>query len=341
MMRTRRTLIKFVTFAIVMALLTASLFFIFGQYRTGSTNGYSAVFTDASRLKSGDTVRVAGIRVGTVNGLELQPDKTVLVKFDTDRDLVLTTGTKAAVRYLNLVGDRYLELVDGPGSTKVLPAGSRIPADRTAGALDLDLLLGGLKPVIRGLNPQDVNALTTALVQAFQGQGGTISSLFAKTSSFSNALADNDQTIQQLIDNLNTVVAVLAKDGGQFDASIDKLEQLIAGLSGDRDPVGTAITSLDNGTASLASLLGEARQPLADAVEQMNRLAPLLYDSKDGLEAGIKRMPGNYRKLVRLGAYGSFIQYYICGLSFRASDLQGRTVVFPWVKQETGRCTEP
>lgn len=341
MMRTHRTLIKFVTFAIVMALLTASLFFIFGQYRTGSTNGYSAVFTDASRLKSGDTVRVAGIRVGTVNGLELQPDKTVLVKFDTDRDLVLTTGTKAAVRYLNLVGDRYLELVDGPGSTKVLPAGSRIPADRTAGALDLDLLLGGLKPVIRGLNPQDVNALTTALVQAFQGQGGTISSLFAKTSSFSNALADNDQTIQQLIDNLNTVVAVLAKDGGQFDASIDKLEQLIAGLSGDRDPIGTAITSLDNGTASLAGLLGEARQPLANAVEQMNRLAPLLYDSKDGLEAGIKRMPGNYRKLVRLGAYGSFIQYYICGLSFRASDLQGRTVVFPWVKQETGRCTEP
>ena len=36
--------------------------------RTGSTNGYSAVFTDASRLKSGDSVRVAGIRVGTVDG---------------------------------------------------------------------------------------------------------------------------------------------------------------------------------------------------------------------------------------------------------------------------------
>ncbi len=254
---------------------------------------------------------------------------------------MLTTGTKAAVRYLNLVGDRYLELVDGPGSTKVLPAGSQIPPDRTAGALDLDLLLGGLKPVIQGLNPQDVNALTSSLIQAFQGQGGTLSSLFAKTSSFSNALADNDQTIQQLIDNLNTVVAVLAKDGGQFDASIDKLEQLISGLSGDRDPIGTAITSLDNGTASLASLLGEARQPLANAVEQLNRLAPLLDDSKDGLEAGIKRMPGNYRKLVRLGAYGSFIQYYICGLSFRATDLQGRTVVFPWIKQETGRCAEP
>jgi len=341
MMRRHRTLIKFVIFAIIMSFLTASLFFIFGQYRTGSTNAYSAVFADASRLKTGDTVRVAGIRVGTVNDLELRPDKSVLVKFDADHDVVLTTGTKAAVRYLNLVGDRYLELVDGPGSTKVLPAGSQIPPDRTAGALDLDLLLGGLKPVIQGLNPQDVNSLTSSLIQAFQGQGGTLTSLFAKTSSFSNTLADNDQTIQQLIDNLNTVVAVLAKDGGQFDASIDKLEQLISGLSGDRDPIGAAITSLDNGTASLAGLLGEARRPLANAVDQLNRLAPLLYNGKDGLEAGIKRMPGNYRKLVRLGAYGSFIQYYICGLSFRASDLQGRTVVFPWIKQETGRCAEP
>ena len=341
MMRRHRTLIKFVIFGIIMSFLTASLFFIFGQYRTGATNTYSAVFADASRLKTGDTVRVAGIRVGTVNDLELRPDKSVLVKFDADHDVVLTTGTKAAVRYLNLVGDRYLELVDGPGSTKVLPAGSQIPPDRTAGALDLDLLLGGLKPVIQGLNPQDVNSLTSSLIQAFQGQGGTLTSLFAKTSSFSNTLADNDQTIQQLIDNLNTVVAVLAKDGGQFDASIDKLEQLISGLSGDRDPIGTAITSLDNGTASLAGLLGEARQPLANAVDQLNRLAPLLYNGKDGLEAGIKRMPGNYRKLVRLGAYGSFIQYYICGLSFRATDLQGRTVVFPWIKQETGRCAEP
>ena len=98
----------------------------------------------------------------------------MLVTFDADRDVVLTTGTKAAVRYLNLVGDRYLELVDGPGSTKVLPAGSQIPPDRTAGALDLDLLLGGLKPVIQGLNPQDVNALTASLIQVFQGQGGTL-----------------------------------------------------------------------------------------------------------------------------------------------------------------------
>ena len=63
MMRTTSTLVKFGVFATVMAVLTAFLFMAFSQYRSGSTSGYSAVFSDASRLKSGDSVRVAGVRV--------------------------------------------------------------------------------------------------------------------------------------------------------------------------------------------------------------------------------------------------------------------------------------
>jgi phospholipid/cholesterol/gamma-HCH transport system substrate-binding protein len=334
------TLIKFTTFAVVMAVLTAFLFVIFGQVRTGATKGYSAVFADASRLKAGNTVRVAGIRVGTVKDVSLQGDRTVLVKFDADRSVALTTGTKAEIRYLNLVGDRYLELVDSPGSTAILPAGAQIPKDRTAPALDLDLLLGGLKPVIQGLNPQDVNALSASLIQVLQGQGGTLDSLFAKSSSFTNSLADNNQVIEQLIDDLRTVLDTLSKDGDQFSGAIDRLDKLIHGLSDDRDPIGTAIESLDNGTASLADLLGEARSPLAGTVGQLNRLATLINADKDRVDDTLGRLPNIYRKLARVGSYGSFFPYYICGITFRASDLQGRTVIFPWIKTETGRCAE-
>jgi phospholipid/cholesterol/gamma-HCH transport system substrate-binding protein len=336
-----RTIVKFTAFALVMVMLTAFLFLTFGQYRTGSTSGYSAVFADASRLAVGDSVRVAGVRVGTVESVSLKDDRKVLVEFDADRNIVLTTGTKAAVRYLNLVGDRYLELLDSPGSTRVLPSGAQIPEDRTQGALDLDLLLGGLRPVIQGLNPQDVNALTSSLIQILQGQGGTLDSLLSKTSSFSNAIADKNQVVEQLIDNLNTVVDTLAEDGDKFSGTIDRLEQLISGLSEDRDPLGQAITSIDNGTSSLAGLLTEARPPLNATVDQMNRLAPLLDDGKANLDAALQKGPDNYRKLRRLGAYGSWIMYYICGLSFRVTDLQGRTAVFPWIKQESGRCAEP
>lgn len=341
MTRARSTLVKFGVFATVMVVATVALFMAFAEYRTGSVNKYTAVLENASRLKSGDSVRVAGVRVGTVNGVSLQDDRSVLVKFDADRDIRLTTGTKAAVRYLNLVGDRYLELIDAPSvDTQLAPAGSQIPKERTSGALDLDLLLGGLKPVVQGLNPEDVNALSRALVDILQGQGDTMTSLLSRTSSFSNNLADNNDVIQSLIDNLNTVVGTLSRDGDKFSGAIDRLEKLVTGLAQDRDTIGDAVTQLDNGTASIASLLSEARGPLAATITQLNRTATLLDNGKATLDAGLARSPGNYHKLARLGSYGSWIAYYLCGLTARVTDLQGRTAVFPWVKQEGGRCAD-
>ncbi|MCV7285538.1 MCE family protein [Mycolicibacterium wolinskyi] len=338
-----KTAVKFGIFGVVMALVTGVLFAIFGQYRSGSTHDYSAVFTDASSLKSGDSVRVAGIRIGTVHDVALQPDNTVLVTFDADDTIRLTDGTRVAVRYLNLVGDRYLELVDQPGSSRIQPPGSRIGTDRTDPALDLDLLLGGLKPVIQGLNPQDVNALTGSLIQILQGQSGDVESLFARTSSFTNAIADNGQTVEQLIVNLNDALGTVAKDGDKFSGTVDRLEKLISGLAADRDPIGDAITALDNGTASLADLLTQARPPLSGTVDQLNRLAPLLANDDDlaRLDLALQKTPANYRKLVRLGSYGSWLNLYLCGISVRVTDLQGRTAYFPWIVQNTGRCAEP
>ena len=337
----RGTGIKVAVFMVVMLLLTGALFAIFAQYRGGPQNKYSAVFEDASSLKEGDSVRVAGVRVGSVNRISLEPDNTVTVGFGADRDIVLTSGTKAAVRYLNLVGDRYLELVDSPGSSRIQPPGSVIPIDRTLPALDLDLLLGGLKPVVQGLNPQAVNALTNSLIQILQGQDGNIDSLFGKTSAFANSLADNGQTVQQLIDNLNSVLATISKDGGKFSATVDRLEKLVTGLAADRDPIGNAITALDTGTASLTDLLTQARAPLAGTVDQLARLAPILDSDKATLDLALQKAPKNFRKLVRLGSYGSWINQYLCGMSVRVTDLQGRTAYFPWIMQHTGRCGEP
>ncbi|MCV7317094.1 MCE family protein [Mycolicibacillus parakoreensis] len=334
------TLVKFGSFAVVMSLATALLFAIFGEVQTGPRTAYEAVFADASRLKSGDSVRVAGVRVGTVRGVALRPDGTVLVNFDADRKVALTQGTQASVRYLNLVGDRYLELQQGPGSTRLLPAGAQIPLESTAPALDLDLLLNGLKPVIRGLNPEDVNALTASLIQVMQGEGGTIDSMLSQTSSFSTSLADNNQVIESLIDNLQTVLATLNKGDERLAGAVDRISELVSGLAEDRDAIGNAVTALDRGTASLADLLGDARDPLTRTIHETFRLATAINADLGGLDMSLQKAPENYRKAIRLGAYGGFIQYYLCAVQIRVSDVQGRTAVFPWVKSEEGRCTD-
>jgi phospholipid/cholesterol/gamma-HCH transport system substrate-binding protein len=327
-------------FTVVMVLLTGFLFLVFGQYRTGNVVGYRAIFTDVSRLKPGDTVRIAGVKVGAVESVSLRDDMNVEVSFNADRGVSLTAGIRAQVRYLNLVGDRYLELVEAPGDTKILPANTEIPTDRTAPALDIDMLLGGLKPVIRGLNPDDVNSLTAALVHILQGEDGNVDSLFAQTASLTNTLADHNDVMMRVIDSLKTLLTTLSADSTDFSSAIDRLEKLVTGLSHDREPIGDAIDALSHGTASLTDLLGAARTPLAGAVDQLNRLAPALDQYKDRLDTAFQKAPENYRKLARVGSYGAFINYYVCALTFRVSDLQGRTAVFPMVHQDGGRCAE-
>lgn len=332
-------LLKFGAFAVVMVVLSGFLILVFGQYRTGDTVGYAALFSDSSGLRKGDTVRIAGVQVGTVRGIHLRDDKSVRVEFDADRTVALTAGTKVSVRYLNLVGDRYLELTDQPGGTAVLREGTEIPLERTAGALDLDLLLGGLKPVIQGLNAREVNSLTWSLLEIVQGKEGTVNSLLSRTASFTTTLANNNEVVSKLIDHLNTVMTTLSQDGAEFSTTIDRLHQLVAELAGERDPIGAAIDALDTGTATIADLLTQARPPLAGTVDQLARLAPIIDDDKATLDAALQRAPENFRKLVRTGAYGNFIQYYICAITVRVNDPSGEVVVLPAIKQETGRCS--
>ena len=96
-----------------------------------------------------------------------------------------------------------------------------------------------------------------------------------------------------------------------------------------------------HGTASLADLLSNTRRPLAGTVEQLSRLAPLLDQDKDRIDAAIQKAPKNYRKLVRLGSMGATIPYYVCFLTLRGTDLNGKTVVAPMFRSEAGRCKEP
>lgn len=331
--------IKLIAFTTVMVLVAASLLVIFSDHRSGDTKEYTAVFTDASGLRPGDTVRIAGIRVGTVGDVELREDQSVRVAFDVDSEIGIPAETGAAVRYLNLVGDRYLELTEGPGDT-LLTAGTEIPATRTKPALDLDVLLGGLKPVIDGLEPQQVNALSASVLDVLQGQRGTVRTLFDGTSSLFTALGKNVDVIEDVIVELQKVMATLDRDSERFGDAIDRLDVLIGDLARQRDPIGAAITALDTGTATVTDLLTQARPSLSGTIDQLARLAPALDSDKPALENALVRAPENFRKLVRTGTYGNFIQYYVCAVTVRVSDPSGKVVELPWIEQTKGRCSD-
>ncbi|RVW00660.1 MCE family protein [Rhodococcus xishaensis] len=337
----RATTVKLLAFATVMVLVFAGLAIVFSQARFTSTVGYRAEFTNASGLKTGDKVRIAGVPVGSVNDVKVGSDNLAHVSFNVDTQYPLLQSVRATVRYENLVGDRYLELMEGAGSAETLAKGGTIPESQTAPALDLDLLLGGFKPLLRGLSADQVNDLTGSLLHVLQGQGGTLVSLLGSTSSFTSALADRDELIGDVVNNLNATLKTINDRGDQFSSTIDQLQQLVSGLAQDRDPIGAAIPRIATSTNDLAVLLQGTRPDLQSTITEAGNLATNLQNGQDEINWVLERLPDAYTKLIRTGTYGGFFQFYTCEVAFKFSGPEGQElrVDLPTTpEQTTGRC---
>jgi phospholipid/cholesterol/gamma-HCH transport system substrate-binding protein len=340
-MNNRGTPLKVGIFTVVMVLVAAGLIVVFGEFRFTSGNTYHATFTNAARLKSGQDVRIAGVPVGAVQAVKLNPDNTVDVSFDVNERYQLYTSTRAAIRYENLVGDRFLEITSGPGELRKLPGGATIPLDNTDPALDLDALLGGLRPVLKGLDGNKVNEISNAVIELLQGQGGALSQLLSSTSSFTTDLAARDQLIGDVVNNLNTVLGTVDERSAEFDASVDQLQQLITGLAEGKDPIAGAIGPLSSATTDLTQMLESGRRPLQGVLENLGPLAGELDRRKAEVNDVIEPLAENYLRLNALGAYGSFFNIYYCSIRMKINGPAGSDILIPFggpPDPSKGRC---
>jgi phospholipid/cholesterol/gamma-HCH transport system substrate-binding protein len=327
-----------VSFTVVSLVFVFILVTVFGQFRFDSRTSFAAVFSNVSGLKGGNFVRIAGVEVGKVKNLKLQKDGTVRVDFAIDRGLTLTEGTKASVRYENLIGDRYLSLDDGPGSTRKLPPDTTIPLARTSPALDVDALIGGFRPLFRALDPDQVNALSGQLLRVFQGQGATISSVLTQTSALTTTLADRDKLIGDVITNLNTVLHTFGSRDKQFSDGLDKLSQLVGALSERKTDITKSVAYINAATGSVADLLTAARQPIRDTVVQTDRVAGQIEADHDYVDDLVKTLPDVYQTLSRNGLYGDYFGFYICDVIIKLNGKNGQPTFVKLVSQTTGRC---
>jgi phospholipid/cholesterol/gamma-HCH transport system substrate-binding protein len=337
----RSMVIKVSLFAVAMLLVAAGLVVVFGDFRFGPESTYHATFIDASRLKAGQKVRISGVPVGSVQGLKLNQDNSVDVEFVVDRRYTLYSSTRALIRYENLVGDRFLEITSGPGELRKLAPGATINAQHTEPALDLDALLGGLRPVFKGLDADKVNTISSALIELLQGQGGALSNVLADTSAFSTALGQRDQLIGDAITNLNTVLGTIDERSAKFSASVDQLQQLITGLAKNKDSIAGAIPPLASTTTDLTELLKNSRRPLQGILENTRPLATELDNRKAEVNNDVEQLGEDYLRLAALGAYGSFFNIYFCSVTIKINGPAGGDILLPLGSQvdpSQGRC---
>jgi phospholipid/cholesterol/gamma-HCH transport system substrate-binding protein len=326
----------FLTVCLLSAFLLVS---VFAQVRFGAGNTYYAEFNNVTNLRKGKLVRIAGVEVGKVKNISINPDATVRVEFTAEKSVTLTEGTRAVLRYDNLFGDRYLALEEGAGGLKTLRPGQTIPLARTEPALDLDALIGGFRPLFRALNPDQVNELSKLFIQAFQDEGPTIGTFLDQAAAVTNTLADRDLLIGQVVDNLNVVLGSLGGQSDRLDKAVTSLSQLVHGLAARKTDISNAVAYTNAAAGSVADLMSQARQPFRKVVQQTDRVANIALADHDYLDNLINTLPDKYRAMDRQAMYGDYFSFYFCDVVLKLNGKGGQPLYIKIAGQPSGRCT--
>jgi phospholipid/cholesterol/gamma-HCH transport system substrate-binding protein len=344
-MSIRGTVIKLAIFAVVLAFFTAAIIVVFGQIRFDRTNSYTAEFINVSGLREGQFVRAAGVEIGKVKSIKLQDNgHRAEVKFNVDHSVPLYQSTTAQIRYLDLIGNRYLELKrgQGQGADQVLSPGGFIPESRTSPALDLDALIGGFRPLFRALDPQKVNNIASAIITVFQGQGGTINDILDQTAQLTSTIAERDQAIGQVVKNLNIVLDTTVRHRKEFDQTVDNFEKLVTGLANHSDSLAADAANISSGTGAVADLLADNQALLKKTINYLDVIQQPIIDQRDLYADQLHRTPIALDKIGRaIGSYGDFVNFYYCDITLKFNGLQpgGPIRTVRLFQQPTGRCT--
>jgi phospholipid/cholesterol/gamma-HCH transport system substrate-binding protein len=311
--RTNADLLKLVVFVVFTTLCTGVLVLVIGNVSFGSSQQYQAEFVDATGVNKGDDVRIAGVKVGSVKKIQIVDRSHALVTFSVADGTPLDAATHAAIRYRNLVGQRYLALTDEIGDGTELKPGATIPVSRTSPALDLTVLFNGFKPLFQALSPNDINTLSYEIVQVFQGEGGTLDDLLSHTASLTQTLADRDQVIDSLIDNLNDVLAHIGDRDQQLTQLITTYRTFVHDIDQDKKPILDSLDQISALSTQTADLVQGIRSPFVEDIKQLKTFAGQVASQKSQLDDALQIEPIKLNKIGATATYGSWFNFFLCG----------------------------
>ena len=307
----RAIVVKLAVFGVVSMLLAVVLLNTMLHGVGGATRSYHAQFTDVAGLRVGDDVRAAGVRVGRVQGIDIaHGGAEVAFELTTAQPLLATT--KVVMRYQNLLGQRYLALVQGPERGPLLPAGATVPLARTSPGFDLTELLNGFRPLFDALRPEDVNALATSVIKVLQGEGGTVESLLEQTGRLTSFLADRDQVVGEVVSNLTPVLMDLAGRGQELQSTVKELRALMTGLARDRRSIGSSLDGMSQLIGSTSQLLEQVRVPTVRAVHRFRTVMDLFVANRKDFVGAVGSFGSTLAALGRASSYENAVNIYLC-----------------------------
>lgn len=317
----RRHLLWLVAFLVVSLSLTWTILVTLRRDVQGPTDSYTALFTDASGLRKGSDVRIAGVRVGRVDSVDLD-GSLARVRFRVQRDQPVYGNTRVSVVYQNIVGQRYLGLTKADfGRPDRLPGGSTIPVERTEPSFDITNLLNGFEPLFTLLDPADRGNLSTALIEAMQGDARAVTTLITETSRLAQAVAGPDELLGKVIVSLNNVVANIAAQGDQLQTTLSQVRTVVDGLNGRRGELITSLGAISSVVGRLAAVITGVAPDLNELLARQPGFLATLVGNPDGVATLGANLPAVFKGLARITGDSTAMSAQACDFNFTILDL--------------------
>jgi len=271
-----RTAIKFGLFVALCLLFTVYLASTIGNTTVGGLVGrgpdtytLTASFDDVTGLLVNDNVKVAGVAVGKVTSVRVEEGQAQ-VSMEIREDHPLPSDSAAAVRWRNLIGQRYVYLYPGDAPT-TFQDGDRVTETRDV--IDIGELFNRLGPIVAAVDEGQVNEFLGSVTTALEGRAGDVSQALDDLAVVAKGLGERDVAIAGLIEDLEVVSRTIADRDAQIETMLDNLAALARTFSDNTALVEEAITEMGAFNRDFSGIL-EANRGELDRI--LARLAATL-----------------------------------------------------------------
>jgi phospholipid/cholesterol/gamma-HCH transport system substrate-binding protein len=289
-------------FAAVSLALTAFIAAQIAHFSLEDRYQLSATFDDATGLRHGDTVRLAGVPVGLVKGVKVV-DGRADVRFAVNKDVKLADDSVVAIRWLNLIGQRELYLEPGQSPSQ-LGDGDRVSRGRSV--VDIGELVNKLGPLTQALNPAQVNTIVQNLVKAFSGNVGNVGEIVSDFNTVLATLAQRSDTIGQLMEDYTTLTETVARRDLQIQTVIENLVALSGTFAQSNKVLDDALVELPQLTTNLAAFLDRNAGHLGRVIDNFSVFTGVARQRIDDLEAILHNLPAALSVLFEATNDGNF-----------------------------------
>ena len=274
----------------------------------GAGDTYKASFAEIGGLKKGNEVRVAGVAVGNVTGIELKGDH-VDITFKLDKGTDLGKDTGAAIKVRTLLGAEYLAI--NPAGTGELKKGSTIPVSRTVAPYNVVEAFSDLSTTTDELDVDEVSKALAELAKIAARTPKEFRGAIKGVSDLSANLAARDDQINTLLVNLKKVSAVLNASGPDLERLFKDATVLFDAISARRAAVHRLLVSTTEISKELRALVKDVRSDLHPALTQLETVTDMLRSNEASLDEALRIVPGFAHALANSLAVGPWWDVFI------------------------------